>query len=407
MFFKALAYCGDGVVQPGAHRADGDGERLGDLSIRQPLGKPQVEDFALERGQARDGLARGIHPIILGRCRRDHLRRSGGVERDDDFTGLPRPRGLAEVTRNAKQVAPGALRLAAILESAGHLEEGLLHKVMHQFGHPMTSREIARQISGALGEEALKEGGLVGRFHRVFAAPGVPRAHSCDYSSVDQRTEKVHSILKSSCARKKHLRFSGAVTPHARCTIIGYQSLPRLLFQPFTQLPMGFFDRLFNRNPTAEFPVPTEPVSLVWNTSENHLNGIRHGSPLSDLAPLGPCPVFRRHSDSHYYCVYPALGLEVEYCQDLVESIVFLVSEDPGAREVPDLVYARPLIAPAGTTLTPHLDADTLTSFFGRFELVDKDEEEMIGNFIMGKMYYEAEFAPDTRLKRLTIFVDE
>ena len=176
---------------------------------------------------------------------------------------------------------------------------------------------------------------------------------------------------------------------------------------------MGFFDRLFKLAPsgppnlTAEFPVPTQPVTLVWDTVGNHLNGIRHGCDVSALAPLGPCQRFRRLGKTRFYCDYLPLGLEMEFCGDQLEGITFMMSEDKHNPSGPGTAYATPLINPAGVVLTPTIDADTLTSLFGTFELMDKDEEEMIGNFSIGDMCYEAEFAPGARLKRLYIYIDQ
>jgi hypothetical protein len=176
---------------------------------------------------------------------------------------------------------------------------------------------------------------------------------------------------------------------------------------------MGFFDRLFKLTPsgppnlTEGFALPAEPVTLVWDTVGNHLNGIRHRCDVSALAPLGPCQRFRRLGKTRFYCDYLLLGLEMEFCGDQLEGITFMMSESQGNPSEPGTAYATPLINPAGLVLTPDMDADTLTSLFGPFEVMYKDEEELIGNFSIGDMCYEAEFGPGARLRRLYIYIDE
>lgn len=169
---------------------------------------------------------------------------------------------------------------------------------------------------------------------------------------------------------------------------------------------MGFFDRFFNRNPTADFPVPEKPVSLVWDTAQHHLNGIRLDSDFSALAPLGPCPLYRKHTKHRFNCDYPALGLEMQYLNNKLESITWFISEDENFPLPAGGQYASVRLEPSGVNLTPDMDADTLTGLFGKFKLMDKDEEEMIGTFFNGNMCYEAEFTPGARLKRLNLYHD-
>jgi hypothetical protein len=172
---------------------------------------------------------------------------------------------------------------------------------------------------------------------------------------------------------------------------------------------MTFLARLFGKkpDPTAGFPVPPSPVKLVWDTSSGSLNGIPLGAPVSALEPLGPCPDIRYISNNTTCFAYPQLGLLLEFTQGTLEFITLTISEHEINAVGETSANAKVTIQPAGEILSPDMDADTLTRLLGTFELVDKDEEEVMGNFWMGNLVHEATFVEGARLVSLVIYRDE
>ncbi|MEZ0274762.1 MAG: hypothetical protein ACAH88_07640 [Roseimicrobium sp.] len=172
---------------------------------------------------------------------------------------------------------------------------------------------------------------------------------------------------------------------------------------------MSFLTKLFGKkpDPTAEFPVPLAPVALVWDTAAGTLNGIPLGAPVSALAPLGPCPDTRHISNTTTYFGYPHLGMLLEISAGTLEFITLIISEDEYNPLGESSDFASLTIQPAGVELTSDLDAETLTNLFGTFEMLDKDEEEMVGTFRTGDLCHEATFAPGARLVSMVIYRDE
>ncbi|RBP45244.1 hypothetical protein DES53_103242 [Roseimicrobium gellanilyticum] len=172
---------------------------------------------------------------------------------------------------------------------------------------------------------------------------------------------------------------------------------------------MSFLTKLFGKkpDPTAEFPVPPKPVKLVWDTSTGSLNGIPLGAPVSALEPLGPCPDIRYISNSTTYFAYPHLGLLMEFTQCGLEFITLSISEHEFNPVGESSANAEVVIHPAGELLTPNMDPDTLTHLLGEFDLMDKDEDEVTGNFCIGDLVHEATFVEGARLVSVVIYRDE
>lgn len=183
---------------------------------------------------------------------------------------------------------------------------------------------------------------------------------------------------------------------------------PRLLLRTHHIL-MSFLAKLFGKkpDPTAAFPIPPVPVSLVWDTASGTLNGIPLGAPITALEPFGPCPEIRHISAHTTYFAYPDLGLLLEFSHGMLEFITVVISESEYNPIGESSAYASLTIQPAGEVLTANLEATELTRLLGPFELMDKDEEEMVGIFRTGDLCHEATFAPDARLVSLVIYRDE
>ncbi len=148
-------------------------------------------------------------------------------------------------------------------------------------------------------------------------------------------------------------------------------------------------------------------MALVWDTSKGTLNGIPLGAPVSALEPLGPCPDIRHISKATTHFGYPHLGLLMDYSNGELEFITLIISEDEYNPLGESSSFASLTVQPAGEVLTSDLDANTLTSLLGTFDLMDKDEEEMVGTFRTGDLCHEATFAPGARLVSLVIYRDE
>jgi hypothetical protein len=172
---------------------------------------------------------------------------------------------------------------------------------------------------------------------------------------------------------------------------------------------MSFLTKLFGKkpDPTAEFPIPLAPVKLVWDTSTASLNNIPLGAPVSAIEPLGPCPDIRYISNTTTYFTYPHLGLLMEFNHGVLEYITLSISEHECDPVGESCASAEVVIHPAGDLLTSNMDPDTLTRLLGTFDLVDKDEDEVMGNFCMGDLVHEATFVEGARLVSLVIYRDE
>ena len=172
---------------------------------------------------------------------------------------------------------------------------------------------------------------------------------------------------------------------------------------------MTFLTKLFGKKPvpTAEFPMPLAPVKLVWDTTTGTLNGIPLGAPVSAIEPLGPCPEIRHISKTTTYFIYPHLGILLDFSNGALEYITLIISESEYNPVSESSAYASVTIQPEGETLTSDMDADTLTRLLGSFELMEKDEEEVVGTFSMGDLCYETTFAPGARLVSVVIYRDE
>ncbi len=96
------------------------------------------------------------------------MRGGGGIEGHGALAGMARPDCLAEMTGDAKQVAARAFRRAAVAQAARHLQEGFLDEILHRFRACMPTREVAREVGGALGEEALQKRGVIRGVHAAF-----------------------------------------------------------------------------------------------------------------------------------------------------------------------------------------------------------------------------------------------
>ncbi len=172
---------------------------------------------------------------------------------------------------------------------------------------------------------------------------------------------------------------------------------------------MSFLSRLFSSekpDPTASFAIPSTPVSLVWDTSTANLNGISPGAPVSALEAFGPCPDVRHISGNTTYYAYPALGVLFEFTRGELEFITLGISEDEYSPLGDSAAPARVTIAPSGELLTADMDASTLTRLLGPFEIMDEDEDELVGVFRMGNLCHEATFAGGPRLVSLVIYND-
>ncbi|TLD68763.1 hypothetical protein FEM03_20735 [Phragmitibacter flavus] len=173
---------------------------------------------------------------------------------------------------------------------------------------------------------------------------------------------------------------------------------------------MGFFSNLFNPvpdNPTREFPPLTAPLKLVWHTELGQVNRVSPGASVNELVVFGPCDNFLELGEHAFEFTYPELGLILQCSQGSLEFITFMISEDDLDDPEMQVTYARPWIEPIGQLLTPETDARALTAMFGAFEVASEDEEEVIGNFRLGGMVYEASFGADALLKRLMIYLDD
>ncbi|QIF04415.1 hypothetical protein [Roseimicrobium sp. ORNL1] len=172
---------------------------------------------------------------------------------------------------------------------------------------------------------------------------------------------------------------------------------------------MSFLTKLFGKkpDPTAEFAVPPTPVKLVWDTSTGSLNGIPLGAPVSALEPLGPCPDVRHISDKAIFFAYPHLGLMLELHDGTLEFITLCISEHDYSPVGETSANAELTILPAGEVLTANMDPEMLTHLLGEFELTDKDEDEVTGNFWMGDLVHEATFVEGARMVSLVIYRDE
>jgi hypothetical protein len=172
---------------------------------------------------------------------------------------------------------------------------------------------------------------------------------------------------------------------------------------------MSFLSTLFGKkpDPTAEFPVPATPVKLVWDTFNGSLNGIPLGAPITALEPLGPCPDIRYISNNTTYFAYPHLGLLLEFTRGSLEFITLSISEHEYNPIGESSADAEVTIEPAGDILTSNMDPDSLTRLLGTFDLLDKDEDEVTGNFWMGNLVHEATFVEGARLVSVVIYRDE
>ncbi len=167
---------------------------------------------------------------------------------------------------------------------------------------------------------------------------------------------------------------------------------------------MGFFSRLLGVDPPlAPAPVPLR-VPLVWDTRTQALNGISLGCGMEALTPLGPCPDVRYLGRHSTHCAYPHLGVLLEFGGSGTLDFITIVISDDGCNP---LGYGSAMAAlhvqPAGVTLTPSITAAEMTRLFGPFELMEKDEDELVGIFRSGGICYEATFDAEARLVSVVV----
>jgi hypothetical protein len=174
---------------------------------------------------------------------------------------------------------------------------------------------------------------------------------------------------------------------------------------------MNFFQRLFGirPDPTKDWP-PTSAPAPVFHLQRKSAGSIRFGTPFTDAQTFGRPDHFKGDPAKSCDLLYARAGYELEYEGGGLVALIYFVGPDEYGPTHEALTYSRPMIAlDESRTHELHADsnAEALVEIFGTPESADVDEDESILVWELGDFTVEAELNPQSRLKRLNIYLTE